>query len=81
MTYEVAVWVGRIIPLLCLVGICTFVYLAAKRRAPTSYPPGSGIRFFDRDGNEVTGRRRIVMTSLMVVVLIALLVAAVLPWL
>ena len=80
MTYEVAVWVGRISPLLCLVGICTFVYLVAKRRTPTSYPPGSGIRFFDRDGNEVTGRRRIVMTSLMVVVLIALLVAAVLPW-
>jgi hypothetical protein len=81
MTYEAAEWLGRILPIVCLVGVGIFVYVAAKRRAPTSYPPGRGIRFFDREGNEVTGRRRIVLTSLMVFVLICLLFATVLPWL
>lgn len=80
MTYEAAVWVGRIIPIACLVGVGVVVFLAAKRRAPTSYPPGRGIRFFDREGNEITGRRRIVFTSLLVFLLICLLSATVLPW-
>jgi hypothetical protein len=81
MTYEAAEWLGRIIPIVCLVGVGIVVYAAAKRRAPTSYPPGRGIRFFDREGNEITGRKRIVVTSLMVFVLIGLLFATVLPWL
>jgi hypothetical protein len=80
MTYEAAVWINRILPILCLVGVGIFVYLAAKRRVPTSYPPGRGLRFFDRGRNEVTGRRRIVLTSLVVLVLIGLLFATVLPW-
>lgn len=80
MTYEAAVWIGRILPIVCLVGACIFAYAAAKRRAPTSYPPGRGIRFFDREGSEVTGRRRIVLTSLMVLAFIGLLFATVLPW-
>lgn len=81
MTYEAAVWLTRILPIVCLAGVFTFVYVVAKRRPPTSYPPGAGIRFLDRAGNEVTGPRRVVLTSLTVLVLLLLLVAAVLPWL
>lgn len=80
MTYEAAVWIGRILPMVCLVGAGIVVYAASKRRVPTSYPPGRGIRFFDREGNEVTGRKRIVLTSLMVFAFIGLLLATVLPW-
>jgi hypothetical protein len=81
MTYEAAEWVARILPIVCLVGVGLFVYVAAKRRAPITYPPGRGIRFFDREGNEITGRKRIVLTSLAVLVLISLLLAVILPWL
>lgn len=81
MTYEIAEWLTRILPIVCLTGIGIFVHVAAKRRGPTTYPPGRGIRFFDREGNEVTGRKRIVLTSLTVLVLISFLFAAILPWL
>lgn len=81
MTSQAAEWLTRILPIVCLVGVGIFGYVAAKRRTPTTYPPGRGIRFFDREGNEVTGRKRIVLTSLTVLVLISLLLAAILPWL
>lgn len=81
MTYEIGEWLARILPIVCLMGIGIYVYVAAKRRAPTTYPPGRGMRFFDREGNEVTGRKRIVLTCLTVLVLISFLFAVILPWL
>jgi hypothetical protein len=81
MSSETAAWISRILPALCLVGVGTFAYIRAKRGVPTSYPPGKGLRFFDQKANEVVGRKRIVLRSLTVLVLICLLAAAVLPWL
>lgn len=80
MSQEAVLWLARFIPMLFLVAGCIAVYVLAKHHKPVSYPPGRGLRHFDKDGNEVKGPLRIVTAVVLVIMLISAFVAVILPF-
>ncbi len=80
MSQEALPWFARFIPMLFVVAGGVGIYLLSKRRKPLSSPPGRGLRLFDKDGNEVKGPLRTVTAVVLVIMLIAALVAVILPF-
>jgi preprotein translocase subunit SecY len=78
---EAAIWFLRFIPILGVVAAGVVYYLLAKRRAPVSYPPGRGLRIFDKDGNEIKSLPlRIVTAVVLAGTVIAVLAMVILPF-
>jgi hypothetical protein len=80
MSREAAIWFVRFMPMLTVVVVGVAIYVMTKRHKPVSYSPGRGLRLFDKDGNEIKGPLRIVTAVVLVIMLIAALVAVILPF-
>lgn len=55
-------------------------YVLTKRRGAVSYPPGRGLRLFDKDGNEIKGPLRIVTAVVLAVAVIVVSASVILPF-
>lgn len=70
----------RFLPLLVVVIAGVTLYVLTKRRGAVSYPPGRGLRIFDKDGNEIKGPLRIVTAVVLALGVIAVLAFVILPF-
>ncbi|MBT8163847.1 MULTISPECIES: hypothetical protein [Arthrobacter] len=80
MAQETLRWIARFIPLFLVVIGGLLLFVLAKRRKPTSIPPGRWFRLLDKDGNEIKGPIRTVTAIFLVVGSIVVLASVILPF-